>query len=108
MLWKRVLETMINYEQLVEELAAQFYINKDRVTVGWNAPDPAADPAQIKDYPDPDRQWYDYRDEWLALNEQEKQVWIDKATTWLRDWQLQYPNLYPLLFEHGKAVYSAV
>jgi hypothetical protein len=99
---------MIDHTKLVLELAAQFYINKDRLTVGWNDPGADVNTDELKDYPDPNHQWYHYRDEWVALSEGEKQSWVDKAETWLVDWRQQYEQLYHLLLQCGKPVFSVL
>lgn len=97
---------MMTRNQLVLELAAQFYINKDRVTVGWGVSDPSIDKSTIKDFPDPDRQWYVYRDEWYALSKADRQVWFDKAKDWLSSWEEKYAHLYNYVIENGKPVFS--
>lgn len=97
---------MLTYDQLILELAAQFYINKDRVTVGWGTPGPDENKDLLKDFPDPDRQWNVYRDEWYNLTEDDRIVWTDKAEEWLSTWRQQYEDLYPLLLNQGKAVFS--
>lgn len=99
---------MINHDQLVQELAAQFYINKDRTTVGWGISDPNLGKYDLKDYPDLNRQWYDYKDEWELLTVAERQVWLDKAEEWLYIWREKYEDLYPLLLTHGKRVFGKV
>lgn len=93
---------MINRSQLLLELAAQFYINKDRTTVGWGSS--FIPEGEVPDFPDPDRQWYVYRDEWLALSDSERQVWLDKASNWLDSWSEKYPDLYSTLLEYAKPV----
>lgn len=99
---------MLNHKQLVQELAAQFYINKDRVTVGWGVVEPGTDKSTLKDFPDPNRQWHNYRDEWQALTKTQRQVWIDKAEAWLSEWKQKNEHLYPFLLENGKSVFGAM
>lgn len=96
---------MVTRDQLVLELAAQFYINKDRVTVGWGIPD---DNASTKDFPDPNRQWHVYRDEWISLSDSSKQVWIDKAEDWLSTWSEKNEHMYSFLLDHGLNVFGSL
>lgn len=91
---------MITDSQLVFELAANFYINKDRIMDIDQA-------AGKPEYPDPDRPWQVYRDEWFALSEVEKQVWLDKAQEWLDAWTLKHGEVnLELLKRTGLPVYS--
>lgn len=92
-------------DQLVLELAAQFYINKDRVTVGWGLPDSE---VNIKDFPDPDRQWYVYRDEWFNLTASDRQIWIDKAEDWLAMWREKNEHLYLFLLDNGLSIFGSL
>lgn len=94
----------MTHNQLVLELAAQFYINKDRVTVGWGIPDSNID---IKDFPDPNRPWQVYKDEWYELSESDRQVWIDKAEDWLSTWREKNEHMYSFLLDNGLSIFGA-
>ena len=85
----------ITEEQLVYELAVQSYINKDkgRQLAGM-------------EFPDPNRQWRSYRDEWFLLSEDEKDVWISEATIWLNDWKKKHSQYYDVLIRNAKPLYS--
>lgn len=94
---------MIDNNQLILELAAQFFLNRDRYTHGWNIPQDDNNPQHFYG---PNREWYDYRDEWVVLSNDDRQYWIDKAESWLTIWREKYPDFYPLLLQYGKPVYS--
>ena len=91
---------MITDNQLVYELATNLYINKDRIMDINQA-------AGQPEFPDPNRPWRVYRDEWFALPEAGKQVWLTKAQEWITAWTQKHgqANL-DYIKQQGIPVYS--
>lgn len=87
--------TKITEEEIVYELAIQNYINQDKKNqvVG-------------NEFPDPKRQWRDYKEEWFSLSDEQRDVWIQEARTWLGDWKEKSPEFYDLLVENARPLYS--
>ena len=91
---------MITDSQLVYELAANLYINKDRVMDIKLA-------AGQPEFPNPEKTWRFYRDEWIALPEEQKQEWYLKAEEWIASWSQKYGQAkLDYLKQYGKPVYS--
>lgn len=91
---------MITDEQLVYELATNLYINKDRIMDIKLA-------AGQPEFPDPNRPWTVYRDEWNALPEEQKQGWCDAAREWITSWTQKHGQAkLDYIKEQGIPVYS--
>lgn len=85
----------ITQEQLVYELAIQNYINQGKLN----------QPVGME-FPDPNKQWRDYKNEWFSLSDDERKVWIDEAKIWLDDWKNKSPEFYDLLLDNARPLYS--
>lgn len=93
-------QVLITDEQLLYEIAAQLFINRDRIM-------DMSIQAGTAEFPDINRQWRVYRDEWLALSDEDRQYWIDSASAWLETWKQKHTAFYSFLINNGKPVYSA-
>lgn len=89
----------ITDDQIIYEIATQLFINKDRIM------DMSLQAGQAE-FPDPNRQWRDYRDEWSTLSEEDREQWINSATTWIQSWKQKHGAYYSFLQQNGKPVYS--
>jgi hypothetical protein len=85
----------IKENQLLYEIAIQNYINQDKKNqvIGM-------------EFPDPNRQWRDYKNEWFAMSENQRAVWIEEARVWLEDWKNKNSEYYVLLLENARPLYS--
>jgi|688.fasta_scaffold755227_2 hypothetical protein len=89
----------ISDKQIIHELAIQLFMNRDRIM-------DLSKQSGSAEFPDPNRQWRVYRDEWFTITETEKQQWFDAARTWVDTWKEKHKESYDLLLLNGKPVYS--
>lgn len=87
-------------ERLIYEIATQLYINKDRIM-------DMSIQVGSAEFPDLNRQWRVYRDEWLALSSEDRAVWLSRAEDWLSSWILKHGDTHiAYVRENMKFVYS--